>query len=344
MSSDAQPHIHALTKHASDKLSEAATQLLRAAHQYDGTPPVSDQALLSAAQGGRELFEFHLPSHEDHSSPVTGTAATRAHSLIALAILGEGELDLVVHPAHRGRGIGSQVLNACLAHHATTTRGTGASLKAWAHGENPAAHALLREAGFRPSRELLRMALDPEALPAAITAARAWPKAFELRSFDPERADDAAAWVQVNATAFAAHPEQGRITLADFQTLTKETWFHPAELRLAFDSDSGQLAGFTWVKTTGDTAAHETELYVLGVDPAYSGIGLGTALFGETLRVMAKRHPRNISLYVDGDNHAARRIYEGAGFTIDQRSTQYLRAALPDTATASSATEAASPG
>jgi mycothiol synthase len=42
---------------------------------------------------------------------------------------------------------------------------------------------------------------------------------------------------------------------------------------------------------------------------------------------MSTHSPDRITLYVDGDNTNAVALYERAGFEIEQRSTQYLRAA-----------------
>ena len=71
----------------------------------------------------------------------------------------------------------------------------------------------------------------------------------------------------------------------------------------------------------------DTELYVLGVDPKFAGIGLGAALLGETLRQMQLHEPNRITLYVDGDNTNAVDLYLRAGFEVEQRSVQYLRRA-----------------
>ena len=287
-------------------LSPDARKILEEATHHDGTPPVSDQALLAVTQGRRRLFE-----EPD-----------------AIGIIGEGELDLVVRPTERGKGIGRALLRTLLASDEASTE-----LRAWAHGENPAATALLRSAGFEPVRELLRLALDPAALDQAIGAARRLPEGFEVRAYSPGaegHADQADDWVRVNAAAFASHPEQGQMSRADFDALTREPWFAADDLRLAYATSGerqGELAGFTWVKTVQEGNTTETELYVLGVDPTFAGIGLGAALLGETLRQMATHRPNRITLYVDGDNTNAVALYARAGFGVEQRSMQYSRAA-----------------
>ncbi|RGE18784.1 mycothiol synthase [Leucobacter sp. wl10] len=292
---------------ADERAFDAAREVVAAAESFDGASPLSDQAMLAAARGRRALLLFSEPG--------------RSVRPAAVGVIGQGELDLVVRPEDRGRGIGSTALRLLLEHE------TG-ELLAWAHGENPAAETLLRGAGFDPVRSLYRMALDPALLPGdgrdplALPA----PPGLRLRAFEPDRPADAAAWVRANAAAFADHPEQGRITEADFALMRQEEWFDPADLILLADDDSGELAGSTWIKAVGA----EAELYAVGVRPEYAGRGLGRLLLDVTLARMAQHSPERVTLYVDGENERAVRMYEHASFTLDSRSRQWRRRALSE--------------
>lgn len=296
---------------------EAARVVIAAAEAADGTPPVSDQALLAAQQGQRRMLLFRETGAGD------GGAAGGSDP-VAVGVVGQGEVDLVVRPEARGRGVGRASLARLLEH-------ADGEVLAWAHGTNPAAEALLRATGFSPVRTLYRMALDPARLPGdgrdplALVA----PPGLALRRFDPERAGDAAAWVRVNAAAFASHPEQGRITEADFAVLRREPWFDAGDLillaDLAEDPSGDTLAGSTWIKTQRDGDVLECELYAVGVDPAYVGRGLGRLLLDVTLARMAQHRPERVTLYVDGENERAVRMYETAGFAVDSRSRQWRR-------------------
>lgn len=288
---------------------EEARPLLDRAEQHDASPQISDQALLAVAQGQRNLVLF-----QDASG-----------NTLAVGVIGQGELDLVVDPQHRGRGVGSAALNQLRA------QATGEIL-AWAHGENPAANALLDSAGFTPVRSLYRMSLDPALLPPAGTEVQA-PDGYTLRPFNPGSPADAPAWVRVNAAAFANHPEQGRITEKDFALIREEPWYLDADLLLLETSSGGDskaphLAGSTWVKTLhhesdGPSPSVETELYAVGVDPEFAGKGLGKVLLNATLARMADHDPQRVTLYVDGENERAVQMYKNAGFTISSRSRQW---------------------
>lgn len=308
-----------------------ARELIARAESHDGRPPVSDQAMIEASQGQRELTLF---------AEGGGSEAADPEAPIAVGIVGNGELDLVVDPAARGRGVGTAALAALL-------DGT-AEMKAWSHGENPAADTLLEHAGFTPVRSLYLMELDPALLPAVDPATDAQddgggdtsarhPAAtaggsqdLTLRTFTET---DAPAWVRVNAAAFASHPEQGRITEADFAAMRAEPWFDAADLILL--EEAGEVIGSTWIKTAADGETEPgthgrlvTELYAIGIDPAHSGKGLGRLLLDATLARMAQHSPQRVSLYVDGDNDRAVGMYEAAGFTIASRSMQWSNAPI----------------
>lgn len=295
-----------LASHPTDPAFIAARELIAEAEAHDGVSPVSDQAVLAAAQGQRTLLVF-----------------SEGDVRVSAGIIGDGEVDLVVRPDSRGHGIGTAALRDLLAE-------SPGELRAWAHGDNPAAEALLTQAGFAPVRSLFRMALDPALFPRDGRSPESLepPTGFSLRRFAAERPEDIDAWVAVNAAAFATHPEQGRITATDFRLVMAESWFDPNDLFLLAAPD-GALAGSTWIKTlAGDPGARpECELYAIGIHPEYAGHGLGRFLLDVTLARMAQHDPSRVTLYVDGDNERAVQLYLRAGFTVDSHSRQWARSA-----------------
>jgi len=158
-------------------------------------------------------------------------------------------------------------------------------------------------------RDLAGVAADPRPeLPADV----------RVLPFRPGR--DERAWLDVNARAFAWHPEQGRWTLEDLELREAEPWFDPAGFLLAWrgdPDDGGTLLGSHWTKVhpPGDAAAEAIgEIYVLGVDPAAQGLRLGRALTDLGLAHLRGRGLREVLLYTEEDNTAAVALYERSGF------------------------------
>ncbi len=186
----------------------------------------------------------------------------------------------------------------------------GETLEVWAHGDLPAARALAAAAGFVPVHQLWRMAVDLARRPAVEAT---WPGGIVVRPFTPGH--DERAWLTVNARAFADHPEPGRWTGDDLAAREREPWFDPAGFLLA--ERDGRLAGFAWTKVhpAGELGPREVgEIYVLGIDPAAQGQGLGRALTAAVLDLLAARGLATAVLWVAGDNAAAIRTYQRAGF------------------------------
>jgi len=86
---------------------------------------------------------------------------------------------------------------------------------------------------------------------------------------------------------------------------------------MAVDQNSGTLLGFHWTKRhTPDLG----EVYIVGVDPAAQGRGLGGVLTLIGLHHLAEglsqsRNP-TVMLYVEGDNAAAVKTYQRLGFDV----------------------------
>lgn len=271
--------------------------LADAAALADGVPPLSEQPLLWLTGGGPGVR--HLLAH-DVAGGLVGYAQ------VDLRDPARATAEVVVHPAHRRRGIGSALLDA--ARDAVLAAG-GDHVAVWAHGDVPAARALAAARGFPVVRELWQMALDPLVAPADAPPTRDLRPGLTVRTFQHGRDEDA--WVQLNARAFAAHPEQGRLTRADLADRTAEPWFDPAGLLLA--ESGGRAVAYAWAKVP-DPGVPEGEVYALGVDPDAQGRGLGPALTDRLLRYLAGRGVTRVVLYTEGDNHPAIRVYRAAGF------------------------------
>jgi mycothiol synthase len=130
------------------------------------------------------------------------------------------------------------------------------------------------------------------------------------------QADDAEL-LRVNNAAFEWHPEQGGWTEADIAERRAEPWFDPAGLFMAVDHHSDKLLGFHWTKVH---SADLGEVYVVGVDPAAQGRGLGATLTLAGLHHLAERLHKGtdatVMLYVEADNSAAVKTYRRLGFDV----------------------------
>lgn len=188
---------------------------------------------------------------------------------------------------------------------------------AWSHADHPAARRLAERGGFVAARSLWVMRLrTADGLPALVL-----PSGVSVRSYRPE---DAAEVLRVNAAAFAHHPEQGAMDEANLAERMAQPWFDPAGLLVAEIADRPGLAGFHWTKRH---AAELGEVYVVGVDPAAQGHGLGKLLTLAGLHHLADGGAREVLLYVESDNDPAVAVYRKLGFTHAETDThvQYVR-------------------
>ncbi|MEV0687497.1 mycothiol synthase [Nocardia sp. NPDC050378] len=267
--------------------------LLDRAKSADGVAPVSEQAVLSLTEtdpGTRHLLAERDGELVGYANLV---AAHGEHPAMA---------EVAVGPDARRDGIGTDLVRTVL------TEG-GAGARVWAHGDLPAAKALAAALKLTTARELwqMRRSLATPELPSLEV-----PEGLVLRTYEGP-ADDAEL-LRVNNAAFAWHPEQGGWTERDIAARRAESWFDPAGLFLAFDAaDPDRLLGFHWTKAHPD-AAPAGEVYVVGIDPAAQGRGLGRLLTLAGLHHLRDTGLTEVLLYTEADNHAAVRTYTALGF------------------------------
>jgi mycothiol synthase len=273
--------------------------LAAAAGDSDGTYPLDEPAVLRLRHGDPAATHLLVRDRDrlvGYAQVDTGDPA------------GAAVAELVVHPQARRQGVGRALVTALA--EVATRHDPGGRLALWAHGNHPAAAAMARALGFSRTRGLLQLRRSL----AAPVPAPALPERVVLRAFRP-RVDDQA-WLEVNARAFADHPEQGRWTGQDLRARMAEPWFDPAGFLLAARAGEGRLLGFHWTKVHGAGMGGKPvgEVYVLGVDPDAHGLGLGRALTLAGLRHLRGRGLGEVMLYVDESNRAALALYTGLGF------------------------------
>lgn len=278
-------------------------ELVRRAAEEDGVSPLSEHVMLHLRYGGdpraRNILLWERGAlagygHLDPTDPVEGPAG-----------------EMVIDPAARRQGLGLMLGRALVA------EASPAGLRLWAHGDLPAAARLAEAAGFQRSRALWQMR---RSLQTRI-GKPSYADGVSVRTFRVGEDEDA--WVALNHRAFSRHPEQGAWTRQDLEMREREPWFDANGFFLA--ERDGHLVGFHWTKIHGGTEqaaddgghGHEPigEVYVVGVDAAERGNGLGRALTLTGLRYLRSRGLPQVMLYVDETNTAAIGLYESLGFT-----------------------------
>lgn len=249
-------------------------------------------------------------------------AATRTEHLVVTDVTGmiegylnlapDGTAELVVRPSARRRGVGTALARAA-------GERRESPVQFWAHGTLPAAKALAAKLGLRPVRELIQMRRPLREAPQSVV-----PQGVSIRTYGG--AADHPELLRVNNAAFAWHPEQGGWSDGDIQDRLAESWFDPGGLFLAFDDSTQDLLGFHWTKVHGSGSGEGLgEVYVLGVDPAAQGRGLGSVLTAVGLQHLLARlgSGATVMLYVESDNTAAKKTYEALGFGVSSVDTLY---------------------
>ncbi len=306
--------------------------------EADGTAPLSEHVLLHLHFGGDEQAVHLLARGQDGNQDGNQDGGDQDGALVGFAHLditdrvagGAGEL--AVHPAHRRRGVARQMVRALLERVGEPGSPVGGRLRLWAHGDHPGAARLAESLGFSKARVLWQMRrslLAPLDAPELSDGVR-------LRPFVVGA--DEAEFLRVNNAAFAWHPEQGGWDLTQVKVREAEPWFDSDGFLLAVDADD-RLLGFHWTKVHGGGKHHHKnhdanhghphepigEVYVLGIDPAARGTGLGRALTLAGLRHLRERGLRQVMLYVEADNDAAVQLYRRLGFTHWDTDVSYLR-------------------
>ncbi|MCM6772987.1 mycothiol synthase [Nocardia sp. CDC159] len=267
--------------------------LLDRATETDGVAPVSEQAVLSLT----------TPSTARHLLVERDGAVAGYANLVAAHGEHPAMAEAAVDPRYRSRGIGAALVAAALA-------AGGAGARIWAHGNLAPAKAVAGRLGLTVARELwqMRRRLATPELPELIV-----PDGIALRTYSgPE---DDAELLRVNNAAFDWHPEQGGWGEAEIAMRRDSSWFDPKGLFIAVDvADPKRVLGFHWTKVTDDEQPPAGEVYVVAIDPAAQGRGLGRLLTLAGLHYLRDRGLGEVLLYTEADNTAAVHTYTRLGF------------------------------
>ena len=277
------------------------SELLSAVAAADGHRPLGEHKWLDLVHGGRKGFAGFTARQADHGPLVGYAQLSRGHRTWGV--------EVVVPPDRRGseHTEAHDLLAAAL--HEVGHQG-GGHVHLWVPKPTTWWDDTAAACGLQRGRDLYQMRRP---LPIDDPAPR-----VEVRAFLP--GEDEVAWLEVNNRAFASHPEQGNWDLDTVLEREAESWFDPDGFLL--HERDGRLAAFCWTKVHGGDPPMG-EIYVIGVDPDFQGLGLGRALVLAGLDHLTLLHLPTAMLYVDADNTAAVGLYKALGFTVDHTDRAY---------------------
>jgi mycothiol synthase len=297
----------------------AVLGLVKTATAFDQVAPLSEQVLLAARDAN--------PTSTTNSSHLLAYAGANLAGYAHLERGVDGEAataEIVVDPSCRRKGVGTALIRAL----EDGLAPDGGTLQLWSHGDLGGARAFALRAGYSRLRELWQMR-RPLRSEISSLAAVVVPEGFRTRHFVVGR--DEEAWLRVNTHAFVDHPEQGRMTRYDLDRRIGQPWFDAKGFILIEDLRALEpvLAASHWTKVVPAedprVGATEGEVYVVAVDPAYQGMGLGRIVTLLGLAYLRQKGLTEAMLYVDGDNQAAVETYSRLDFARSAVDIMYSR-------------------
>ncbi|HOA66883.1 MAG TPA: GNAT family N-acetyltransferase [Phycicoccus elongatus] len=214
---------------------------------------------------------------------------------------GGDRVDAAVHPAYRGRGVGTAVARWIQA----TARAAGASVVGMPVPAGSPSEALLRALGYRQrwTSWILELPAGRE------IASQSLPDGFSLRIADGE-ADQVAAW-EVIEDAFLEWSTRPRTPYADWAAVTiGRPGFEPWNLRLAIDP-AGAVVGVSLV-LLGDPAGYVDKL---AVRTDVRNQGIARALLADSFAAAMAHGASRCELSTDSRTGALG-LYEKVGMEV----------------------------
>ncbi|MDR1188415.1 MAG: mycothiol synthase [Bifidobacteriaceae bacterium] len=274
-----------------------ALDLAREVREYDGVEAISEAPLLALADGDPAVT--HILAWKNNQ--LAGYCQRDASGASA---------ELAVAPGARRLGLAKAIVR--------TLAVDTPEVRLWAHGDLGAARMVADSVGLTAVRELWEMTSDRRGHESA-TVAREDDRAAScaIRPFDPRT--DRATWIDLNAAAFAGHPEQGKLTVGDLDRRMGEDWFDAGGLLFAAPGPQAPPFGYVWTKIVDGVG----EIYAIGVHPQAQGRRLGTKLLDVGLSHMERQGVTEARLFVEADNAPAIAAYRRQGFEVTRRDIQY---------------------
>lgn len=213
-----------------------------------------------------------------------------------------------VHPAHRGRGLGTTLLERYEERAQECTRalpaGAAVELQLGASGRDERGRALFERAGFRWKRRYWDMSIELDRAPDEPN----WPSGIEVKTFDPSQAR---AVHEASNEAFRDHFDHTPRPFEDWRRrMLDRDGFDPSLWFVAWEGS--EIAGLSLCK---QRAVGWVD--VLGVRRRWRRRGLGLALLRHSFAEFFDRGVRKVGLGVDSESlTGATVLYERAGMRV----------------------------
>jgi len=277
------------------------SELVAAVTAADGHRPLGEHKWLDLVHGGRKGFAGFVARDGDRGRLVGYAQVSHGHRTWGVEVVVPPELREAKH------AVVGDLLSAALAE---IGHQGGGHVHLWVPKPTPAWDEVASACGLARGRDLLQMR---RALPLSDETPRVAVRSFVV-------GQDESAWLEVNNRAFAGHPEQGNWDLDTLLEREAEPWFDPDGFLL--HERDGRLAASCWTKVHRGPP-DVGEIYVIGVDPGFQGLGLGRALVLSGLEHLTDVGLHTAMLYVDGANHTAVSLYRSLGFDVDHVDRAY---------------------
>jgi mycothiol synthase len=243
------------------------------------------------------------------------------------SVVGRHEMDLYggVHPAHRGRGLGTRLLawaeQAALPLHQARHPDHPLALSASCPDHQEDALALLAVAGYQQARWFHFMSRDltgpvPDGQP---------PDGTRIAGYTSAQSETA--W-RVRDEAFRDHWGSTPDTAESWQHSVGHERFRPEFSFLAYvgDDPAGVLIAHEYEAFRQATGRRECYIAAVGVTRAARGRGIASALIGRALAAARTDGCDIATLYVDADSPTgALGLYQRAGFSRQRTSVTLVK-------------------
>jgi mycothiol synthase len=275
-----------------------------------------------AATGADEVLKhMNLPGHDPARDRWVVSEQEDGELLLATCMVwkpaadARADMDLLVHPDWRRRGLGTALLS-----HAVERAGAlGAEhIGAYARDAHPAAAAFARRHGFQPVAAFCDLRAGPEIAPPPPR----WPDSLAVVTYD-QRADPTLLLQALNR-CYAGQWGHHTVTAADLATFLPQ--WQPDGIFLAL-APSGEVAGIVRAElphadSNGHAAAH---IDAPGVVPEFRHTDLRSALVLAAFHWIRDAGCAEVGLLSWGDDDRTISLYQSLGFAITRKSIYHQR-------------------